>query len=90
MADGLSGALTGLIADAAALEEQGMTSGDVVRHARELSLPAPLVTRLNEVLEHCDAARYGAWQKSLDALHDEASGLIEELVRELRNRKLVS
>jgi hypothetical protein len=88
--DSLNAALTGYIADLAGCEEQGLTSGEVVRHARELSLSPALVSQLEDVLNHCDAARYGAWTKPLDSLHREAGLLLDALVRDLRGRKRVS
>ena len=76
-----------LAADVAGSEAAGLTSADVVRLWRERGLPEPLVSRCQQVLEHCDGVRFGA--ATLEAIKSELITLLDELVVELRERKLV-
>jgi hypothetical protein len=79
-----------LIADAASVDERGLASGDVLRQLATLRVDAKLTERTAEVLEHCDAARYGAWARPLDALYEEARVLLDDLAHALRDGKLIS
>jgi hypothetical protein len=84
-ADAISSALRGLVADWIGGPEQSLTTGDVRRHLTNLQIDSKVVDQLAQVLENCDAARYGAQMEPLDRLADQASSLIDELTRELKN-----
>jgi hypothetical protein len=63
-ADLVQSALAGLVADVTDLPEAGMTPRDVDSRLAELGVEDGLRGRVAELLETCDAARYGAIQRS--------------------------
>ena len=58
--DGMTRAVTGLIADYANCSHDGLTSGDVAARLADWQIPEELRQQTVQFLEDCDAARYGA------------------------------
>jgi hypothetical protein len=79
-------AVSGLVADTADLPESGLTPGDVRRQLTEYAVDAALVDRVDELLEKCDAARYGTDQTGKE-LHREGQAVVEQLISALKAQK---
>jgi len=90
VADEISGALVGLVADICNLAEEGLTSADAASGLASQGVAPALVGQLKQVLETCDAMRYASVGTECDALHEQAQTLFTELAQELRSRKLTS
>ncbi|MBN1588171.1 MAG: BatD family protein, partial [Pirellulales bacterium] len=86
-AEGVRGALVGLVADAADLAEAGMTTAEACRRLRHLGAEAAVVDRLGKTLEACDAARYTPDVSNTNGLADEASETLDSVVRSLKKQK---
>lgn len=89
-ADGISGALVGVVADICNLGEEGLTSADAASGLASLNVAPELVGRLQEVLETCDAMRYASVGTGADALREQAQVLFADLAQEFQSRKLIS
>ena len=76
--------MTGLIADFADVPESGLTPRDAADRLRTLGIEDSLCAKTQELLNNCDAARYGAAKEDVSQLHQSASGLIDLLVAALR------
>jgi hypothetical protein len=83
-ADQISAALIGFIADWSAHEETGMTSRDAGRLLREHSDDEALIVRIEQLLELCDSARYGAAADSMREIDRQASSVLEALITDLK------
>jgi hypothetical protein len=90
VADGASAALVGLVADICNLAEEGLTSADAASGLASRNVSPALVSRLQTVLETCDAMRYASVGTESEGLQEQAQTLFAELAQELRNRKLIS
>ena len=88
--DGISGAMVGLVADICDLTEEGLTSADAASAIAKRNVAPALVSRLQSMLETCDASRYASVGIESSALQEQARILFEELAQELRTRKLIS
>jgi hypothetical protein len=86
-ADALQAALAGLVADVADLPQAGLTPKDVVRQMETFALDAGLVARVRELLETCDAARYGVSTVAPPDLAAQTERVLEELIAALRRER---
>ena len=84
--DAMNIAVTGLIADFSRISEAGMTSHDAATRLQAVSADNSLRDRTTGFLDCCDAARYGATEKSTSELLDECRLLVGDLGRELEKR----
>ena len=80
-------ALVGLVADAANIPEAGATTKDVCRILREYGVEEPLLERLAETLEKCDAARYAPSPAASDDLQHDATHVLDQLTRALKKKR---
>lgn len=80
-------ALAGLVADVANVPEAGLTTGDLERQLKDLSVEPDLIQRLARWCEDCDAARYGASRDAVRGLADESEELLDLLIRSLRQQR---
>ena len=85
--DALGGALIGLVADVAGIEESGLTSAEVETQLGNLGVETEVVQRMSELLQTCDGVRYGASHSALQGLDDDARLLLEELISILKRKK---
>jgi hypothetical protein len=88
-ADSLRAAIVGLVADAAGIDEAGLTTGDVRERLAEMGTDDAVVDRLTAWCEACDAARYGASACAVQGLEDEAETLLQDLIKTFKNKKLL-
>lgn len=84
VAESVSSALRGLIADTADVPEHGLTPGDAKSYLNTWGVASELQNRFVMVFEECDAARYGAAQRPLDELCGDAIEVVDELQRNFR------
>ena len=84
--DAMNDAVTGLIADFNRVSEVGMTSQDAATWLQAIGTDTGLQNRTTDFLNTCDAARYGATEKSTSELLKECGLLIDDLGRELEKR----
>ena len=89
-ADALQSAVFGLVADVAAIPEDGLTTAEVQRHLEQLSVEPDLVQRVANWCDACDAARYGADAQAVQRLEGQAENLLDELIRVFRAAKLTT
>jgi len=82
--ESLRRAVTGLVADYANVPAGGLTPREASQQLESLGIGESLCGRTLELLNHCDAARYGAGADGVSRLHSEASGLVDELHGALR------
>ena len=75
--------LVGLVGDVANLPDAGMTPKDVDAQLKGLDLDHDLRRRVGQLLETCDAARYGSPGES-GRLGHEATALVEEVIAALK------
>jgi len=87
--DALGGALIGLVADVAGMEESGLTSAEVETQLRNMGVETEIVRRTSELLETCDGVRYGASHRALQGLDDQAGLLLDELITNLKRKKFL-
>ena len=87
--DALGGALIGLVADVAGIEESGLTSAEVETQLRNMGVETEIVRRTSELLETCDGVRYGASHRALQGLDDQAGLLLDELITNLKRKKFL-
>ena len=88
-ADHVQAAIIGLVADVLDIEEAGLATGDVESRLVELQIESDLAGRTRQLLAACDSARYGASDSALEGLGEEATELVEELVKALKTKKLL-
>ena len=82
-ADLVQSAVVGLVADVTDLPEAGMTPRDVDSRLGELGVEDDLRRRVAELLETCDATRYGATQRSGE-LGREAPTVLAEVIMAMK------
>ena len=87
--DALGGALIGLVADVVGMEESGLTSAEVETQLKNMGVETEIVRRTSELLETCDGVRYGASHRALQGLDDQAGLLLDELITNLKRKKLL-
>jgi len=87
--ESLRAAIVGLVADAAGIDEAGLATGEVRDRLTQIGTDGPIVERLTEWCEACDAARYGASADALHGLEDEAQALLEDLIKTFNREKLL-
>ena len=85
--ESLRAAIVGLIADASGIDEAGLTTGEVREQLVEIGTDEPIVARLTEWCEACDAARYGASADAVHGLEHEAQALLENLIKTFKSKK---
>jgi hypothetical protein len=85
-ADHARSAVTGLVADAADLPESGLTPGDIRQKLTDFVVDAELVDRVDELLQTCDAARYGTVETG-NRLQREVKKVTEQLISALNTQK---
>ncbi|MFP8870816.1 MAG: BatD family protein, partial [Myxococcota bacterium] len=88
--EGIGGSFVELVAATTDATHGVLTSTDTVDRLRELKVDAAIVTRVDEVMQACDHARYGAADGSLDGLPERAANILIDLVRALKDRRLLS
>lgn len=86
----LSASLLGLVADARGLEPQGLTSQDASEELATAGIEPRVIARFTEVTRACDGARYGAGSGTTDDLVESAQRCLEDLVRDMQARRLLS
>ena len=79
-------AFVGLVADVSDLPEAGLTAKDICSQLRELGIDASLRDSVTDVLDRCDAARYGSSHQD-PGLLDEAQQALEALIQALKAQK---
>ena len=82
-ADLVQSAVVGLVADVTDLPEAGMTPRDVDSRLGELGILDDLRRRVADLLETCDATRYGATQRS-GQLGREAGAVLDEVIMAMK------
>ena len=82
-ADLVQSAVVGLVADVTDLPEAGMTPRDVDSRLGELGVRDDLRHRVADLLETCDATRYGATQRS-GQLGREARTVLDEVIMAMK------
>jgi hypothetical protein len=78
---------THLAADLAGISAAGMTVSDFSRVLRELQFPDDLVAQCHQLLERCDAARFGAG--GIHGIGADAASLLRRLRAVIRERRLL-
>ena len=89
-AEAISEALIGLVADVTNTPHGVLTSTNAVNKLRELGLAEPIVSRVRDLMQTCDDARYGATGTSMSELPAVATGVLDELVRAMKGQRLLS
>ena len=82
--DAIRKAVAGLIADYANVSDAGLTPRDAADHLARLGIDGALCDQTVNLLNDCDAARYGAAAEDLSRLHVEAVSIVDRLAVELR------
>ena len=82
--------MTGLVADATSAPEAGMTSRDARERLCEAGIDSALAERACGLLQRCDDARYGTAEGTPAGLREEVEPLVNELIKALKSRKLLS
>ena len=88
-ADAMSGALIGLVADVAGIEESGLTSSEVKTQLGNMGVEHDIVQQMSQFFETCDGVRYGASERILHGLDNDAKSLLDDLIRVLKRKKLL-
>jgi hypothetical protein len=78
-AEHCSAALIGLVAAAAGQPEVGCAASDAVQFLEDLQVDAELLDQYREVLQQCDAARFGNTQVSVESLEEESRSICGRL-----------
>ena len=81
--DAVTRIISGLIADHTNRPEAGMTSHDAKQVLTELGVDSEVTGRAVELMERCDAVRYGASVEELP-LAEDCQAVINELGAELK------
>ncbi|MCA9119293.1 MAG: BatD family protein [Planctomycetaceae bacterium] len=89
-AEAISEALIGLVADATNTPYGVLTSTDAARRLRELKIADETVRRVQEVMQTCDDARYGAAGEAMKELPNLAEAVLEDLIRAMKKQRLLS
>ena len=82
-ADLVRSAVVGLVADVTDLPEAGMTPRDVDLRLSELGVEDDLRRRVADLLETCDATRYGATERS-GQLDREAPAVLDQVIMAMK------
>jgi hypothetical protein len=83
-------ALIGLVADATNTPHGVLTSANAVSKLKELGIGEAIVTRVSDVMQTCDDARYGAASGSMKDLPSKSRSVLDELVRVMKGQRLLS
>jgi hypothetical protein len=86
----VSTALTGIVADAVDSADAGLTPNESGLALEQLGVETPLIQHFLNVLQTCDDARYAGEATSLAGLADEAEQTLDDLIRTLKSKKLLS
>jgi hypothetical protein len=89
-AEAISEALIGLVADATNTPHGVLTSTNAIQKLQELGIAEETVTRVREVMQTCDDARYGATGDSMSELPTRPAVAIDDLVRAMKGQRLLS
>jgi hypothetical protein len=89
VAEEIRGALVGLVADVVDAPEAGMTTADACRRLRGVGVEEPIVERLAQLLEECDAARYAQAAADTSPTADEAAEILDAVVRSLKKGRIL-
>ena len=81
-------ALAGLVADTADLAQAGLTPKDVAAQLEKFNVRGDLISRVQSLLETCDAARYAAAGLDAATLAREARDALGSLTKELKSKGL--
>ncbi|MCH2201122.1 MAG: BatD family protein [Fuerstiella sp.] len=84
--DSIHRAIAGVIAAWAGIPEEGLTARDAAAELTRMRIDSGLASQAAELLENCDAARYGAVSDDVSLLLNEARQLIQQIVNILRRR----
>ncbi len=82
----INGAVAGLIADFTGKSQAGMTPVDAVSHLAKVGIDEDLQQQVRQFMDQCDAARYGANEKSPAELKQTCQQLIDQLGAALEKR----
>lgn len=82
--DSVRRAMAGVIAAWADVPEEGLTARDAAGHLSRLGVESSLIDQAQQLLQECDAARYGGAGQDGAGLVEQARRLTEELTRALR------
>ncbi|MFQ5748156.1 MAG: BatD family protein [Planctomycetota bacterium] len=80
----LAEAITGLFADACGRNQAGLTPGDLERLAKESGCDSELAGEMRQLLELCDAARFGSGLENPDSLARKGRQILLACHRALR------
>ncbi|MGD9128303.1 MAG: BatD family protein, partial [Planctomycetia bacterium] len=86
-AETVHAALAGLIAAAVGVPESGMTTADACRRLESFGADAQLIADLRELLETCDATRYGGADATLHGLVDRLDTILNQTITTLKRQK---
>lgn len=89
-AEAIGAALIGLVADVTNTPHGVLTSTNAVNKLRELGIAEETVTRVRDVMQSCDDARYGATGGSTSELSAKAASVLDDLVRAMKGQRLLS
>jgi hypothetical protein len=89
-AEAISEAFIGLVADVTNTPHGVLTSTNTVNKLHELGVAEPIVSRVRDVMQTCDDARYGATNGSMSDLPTKAAGVLDDLVRAMKGQRLLS
>jgi hypothetical protein len=87
--DRLQAVFSGLVADASGVPEAGLTSGEARNRLQQLGIDDELDTRFGQWCEACDAARYGATSGAVDQLQQEARVLLDDVIQDLKQKRML-
>ena len=82
--ESLRRAVTGIVADYADVPAAGLTPRDAAQRLEVLGVEVSLCAKTEELLNQCDATRYGAAADGASQLLTDASRLVDQLVSDLR------
>jgi hypothetical protein len=85
-ADQVQTAVTGLVADVNDLPESGLTPRDVREQLSAQNVDQALIERVDDLLQSCDAARYGSLDAA-GALGPQARQTLDDLIAALKQQK---
>jgi hypothetical protein len=89
-AEAISEAFIGLVADVTNTPHGVLTSTNAVNKLHEFGVAEPIVSRVRDVMQTCDDARYGATNGSMSDLPTKAAGVLDDLVRAMKGQRLLS
>lgn len=86
----VSAAMLDFVADACGIESQGLTSQDAIVQLREVGVDAQVIDQFAKVMQTCDGARYGAGSEAASDAIQSTRACLDDLLRDLKGRKLLS